>query len=83
MNDGFDFILFLFSFLFLYLELRQKCDIILHMIVTQVVKSDTCVTHVTYVTVMVTQSYNIEKVIEDSRTNNIIQHSKHIYFRVG
>jgi len=40
-----------------------------HVIVTQVTKHDEGVTHVT---VIVTQSYNTKKNIEDFRTNNII-----------
>jgi len=78
-NNGLDFILFYyfnfwisFLFLFLYSGLGQKCDVI----VTQVTKHNKSmkpVTNVvTYVTVTFTQSYNIEKIIESSGTNNII-----------
>jgi len=42
------------------------------MTVTQVTKHDTCYRIVTYVTVIVIQSYNTKKNIEGSRTNNII-----------
>ena len=71
-NDGLGFILFSFSFLFflyfyfpfLYFELRQKmwCDI----------KCDTYHKVITYVTVMVTWSYDIEKNVEGSRIDNVI-----------
>jgi len=43
--------------------------------VTQVTKHDTCVTHVT---VTVTQSCDIEKNIKDSKTDNVIQYSNNM-----
>jgi len=65
-------------FFLLYSGLRQKCDVI----VTQVTKYNESMKHVTcvvtYVTVTVTQSYNIKKVIESSGTNDIIQYSNNM-----
>ena len=82
MNNGLDFIIFSFSFiffllfsfilfevffsLFFYFELRQKkwCDI--------TCDNDTCHRVVTYVIITIILLYNIEKIIEDSETDNVI-----------
>ena len=43
-----------------------------HVMVTQVIKCETCHKIVIYVMVIVIQSDNTKKVIKDSRTNDII-----------
>ena len=43
-----------------------------HVMVTQVIKCETCYKVVIYVMVIIIQSDNTKKVIKDSRTNNII-----------
>jgi len=59
-----------FILLFFIFELRQKCDMILPVTVTK------CDGDMTFVIVI--QSYNIEKSIEVSRTDNIIEYSNNI-----
>ena len=48
------------------------------MIVTQVTRHDTGHRFVTYVTVTVTQSYDIEKIMKGFETNKIIQYSNNM-----
>jgi len=77
-----DLILFYFSFPFSFLffsgffsELRQKCDVMSHVMVTQVKKCDEGVTPIT---VTVIESCNIKKVVKGCRIDDVIQYDNHM-----
>ena len=74
MKNELDFIPFLFFFIlsfdflffFFILNLDESVTVI------QVTNACICHSFVTFVMVMVTQSYDTEKIVEDPRTNDII-----------
>ena len=84
-NNELSFVLFFFVFIFffsvlflvllyfsLFWNLDKKCDIMSYVTVTQVTKNNGNMIYyriVTYITIIVTQLYNIKK---DSKTDNII-----------
>ena len=49
-----------------------------YVMVTQITKYETCQRVITYVMVIVTQSGDIEKIVEGSRTDDVIQHSNNM-----
>ena len=70
------FLFILFWFLLFILDLDKECYVMSCVMVTQVTKHDICMIHITVLSHMlqsqVTQSYDTEKNIKDSRINNVI-----------